>query len=382
MKTITGSFLALAVALGGAAVQAQSPPPAAAAIDSPPIDALDFLTQSLCLGRDGEPTDLLPIDPACTTRRLQRSDDPARYRKHDWPDVLGDPAVPRGYMASDSVLLRAGGRTLVVQTFDFGTQGRVFGKFDAGQGDGGQVALAVGDWLSFVLTEDGGAGVQWFIGEGCRTAPETDRGFLSWLLFRDPVSSGRWQDRVARLNIVPTMTSCPPSFGDAYTRYRRDTVEFPFLLAGRLDDLDNVKGHRQALDVVVSEHYGGRDIATADHLERFFFARGLGMVRWELWSNRRVSRDPKPVPLAAAMARSARCPALTGDSAATYGAPGRDWIRFDCRTWTVIFPQGRSLAGPQERPWSVDDYGWRALEAFTNQTVDKEKGGPRGPPLP
>lgn len=351
MKTTTASFLVLAALLGGVTVQAQpsAPPPAS---PSAPINALDFLTQSLCLGPDGKPTSLLPIDPACTTRRLQRSDDPARYRKHDWPDLLGDPRVPRGYMASDSVLLQAAGRTLVVQTFDFGTDGRVFGRFDGGQGDGGQVALAVGDWLSFVLTEDGGAGVQWFIGEGCRTAPQTDRRFLSWLLFRDPAESGRWQDRLARLNIVPTMASCPPSFGDAYTRYRRDTIEFPFRLAG----LDGIKDLRHELDVVVSEHYGGSDIATADHLERFFFARGLGMVRWELWSNRRVSRDPKPVPLAEAMARSARCPALSSNAAATYGAPGRDWIRFDCRTWTVIFPQ--------DQPWSVDDYGWSALKAF------------------
>lgn len=371
MKTTTSSFLVLTALFGSATAQAQPAP-------SAPIDALDFLTQSLCLGPDGQPTDLLPIDPACTTRRLQRSDDPARYRKHDWPDVLGDPRVPRGYMASDSVLLQAGGRTLVVQTFDFGTDGRVFGKFDGGPGnsggDGGQVALAVGDWLSFVLTEDGGAGVQWFIGEGCRTAPQTDQRFLSWLLFRDPAAKGRWQERVARLNIVPTIASCPPNFGDAYTRYRRDIVEFPFRLAGRLADPDGVKERRQALDVVVSEHYGGSDVAGADHLERFFFARGLGMVRWELWSNRRVSRDPKPVPLAEAMARSARCPALSGANGATYGAtygaPGRDWIRFDCRTWTVIFPQS-----PQ-KPWSIDDYGWPALQAFSDGQAGKEKGGP------
>lgn len=360
MKT-TAASLVLTALLGSVTAQAQPAP-------SAPIDALDFLTQSLCLGPDGQPTDLLLIAPACTSRRLQRSDDPVRYRKHDWPDVLGDPRVPRGYMASDSVLRQAGGRTLVVQTFDFGTDGRVFGKFDAGQGDGGQVALAVGDWLSFVLTEDGGAGVQWFIGEGCRTAPQTDQRFLSWLLFRDPAVRGRWQDRVARLNIVPTRTGCPPNFGDAYTRYRRDTVEFPFRFAGRFADPDGVKERRQALDVVVSEHYGGSDIASADHLERFFFARGLGMVRWELWSNRRVSRDPKPVPLAEAMARSARCPTLSGASAATYGAPGRDWIRFDCRTWTVIFQQ--------EQRWSVDDYGWSALRAFSSSESGKEKGGP------
>ncbi|TAJ82046.1 hypothetical protein [Reyranella sp.] len=340
MKTTTllaALFTTQASLLGNVAAQAQAPAEAG---------PLDFLVQSLCLDAAGRPTATLPIDPTCTLRRLQRSDDPASYRKHDWPDVLGDPSAPRSYQASDSVVMQRGGRTLVVQTFDFGTNGRTFGTFDGGRGDGGQVALTLGDWSSFILTEDGGAGVQWFIGEGCRSAASSDRRFLSWLIFREPVASV-WQDSVARLNIVPNINSCPPRFNDAYTRFRRDEVEFPFRVMGPM----GAKEERHRLQVVVSEHYGGSDIATADHLERFFFARGLGMVRWELWSNRRVSRDRKPIPLAEAMARSARCPALAG-----YGAPAHDWIRFDCRTWTVIFPQ--------DRPWSVDDYGWPALQAF------------------
>ncbi|MBN9516692.1 MAG: hypothetical protein J0H97_25030 [Alphaproteobacteria bacterium] len=340
MKTTTFLAALLLVQgplLGGTAGYAQAPGQAG---------PLDFLVQSVCLDPAGKPTSTLPVDPACTTRRLQRSDDPAPYRKHDWPNVLGDPATPHGYQASDSVTMQRGGRTLVVQTFDFGTNGRTFGTFDGGRGDGGQVALILGDWSSFVLTEDGGGGVQWFIGEGCRSAGPSDRRFLSWLIFREPVA-GTWQDGMARLNIAPNIESCPRRFNDAYTRYRRDAVEFPFRIVGPA----RVRDERHRLDVVVSEHYGGSDIPSADHLERFFFARGLGMVRWERWANGKITRDRQAAAMATALAQTARCPALKD-----YGAPGRDWLLADCRTWTVMIPQNR--------PWSVDDYGWRALQAF------------------
>ena len=340
MKTTTFLVTLLLVQgplLAGTAGYAQAPAEAG---------PLDFLVQSLCLDPAGKPTTTLPTDPACTVRRLQRSDDPAPYRKHDWPNVLGDPATPHGYQASDSVTMQRGGRTLVVQTFDFGTNGRTFGTFDGGRGDGGQVALILGDWSSFVLTEDGGGGVQWFIGEGCRSAGPSDRRFLSWLIFREPVA-GTWQDGMARLNIAPSIESCPRRFNDAYTRYRRDEVEFPFRIVGP----GKVRDERHRLDVVVSEHYGGSDIPSADHLERFFFARGLGMVRWERWANGKVTRDRQAAAMATALAQTARCPALKD-----YGAPGRDWLLADCRTWTVMIPQNR--------PWSVDDYGWPALQAF------------------
>ena len=49
----------------------------------------------------------------------------------------------------------------MLQTFDFGTGGRAFGHFDGGRGDGGQVMVFKDGWASFVLTEDGTAGVQW-----------------------------------------------------------------------------------------------------------------------------------------------------------------------------------------------------------------------------
>ncbi len=169
----------------------------------------------------------LPIESDCTQSRLQHSGDLATYRKHDWPNTLSDPRMSRGYQASDSVLERRSSRTIVIQTFDFGTDGRVFGRFDGGRGDGGQVLLFVGGWASFAMTEDGG-GVQWFIGETCRSSVDQDARVRARLAFPKEVREERWLAAVAKLNITANPNVCPRHFNDAFTRYRMDDVEFPF----------------------------------------------------------------------------------------------------------------------------------------------------------
>lgn len=136
--------------------------------------------QRICLDEQGKPTRMLPIEAACLRSRHQRADDVATYRKHDWPNALGEPEIALGYQASDSVIQRRGGQRLFVQTFDFGNAPSTFGRFDGGKGDGGRVAVLVGEWSSYAMTEDGGGGVQWFLGEACMSAPRSDRRFFSW----------------------------------------------------------------------------------------------------------------------------------------------------------------------------------------------------------
>jgi len=327
-------------------------------------DMIDYLAQSICLDPTGKPSDALPIDADCRDARPQRAEDNAPWRKHDWPNSLAGVETVQGYQASDSVVQRRGARTLIVQTFDFGTGGRVFGRFDGGLGrggDGGQVLMLVDGWSSAAMTEDGGGGVQWFIGEACRSPAASDRRFLGWLMFRNEVRADAWTSVVARLNIAASPESCPRQFNAAFTRYRLDRIAFPFRI---IDAGSRVTPTIRRLDVVVSEHYGGRDIGSADHLERFFFARRLGLVRWERWSNRRVSRQRGDVETAAQLAGTARCPKLEGTPESPKldtdgqpgGPPGRDWLLVDCRTWTALVRQAR--------PWSVDRYGWTVLEQF------------------
>ena len=307
----------------------------------------DYVVQRICVDDKGNTMPALPIESDCTQSRLQHSGDLATYRKHDWPNTLSDPRVSRGYQASDSVLERRSSRTIIIQTFDFGTDGRVFGRFDGGRGDGGQVLLFVGDWASFAMTEDGG-GVQWFIGETCRSSVEQDARFLSWLAFPKEVREERWLASVAKLNITANPNICPRHFNDAFTRYRMDDVEFPFRI---IEEPSPVRQARRRLRVIVSEHYGGTDIATADHLERFYFAKGLGLVRWERWANGNL-RQPRSVSESQRMlGQTARCPQID-----QYGPPSQQWLLVDCRMWTALVRQAT--------PWSVRDYRWTALEGF------------------
>lgn len=313
-----------------------------------PAELIEYVAQSVCVDAAGKPTPALPVIDACPASRPQRSDDIATYRKHDWPNALDDPSARHGYQASDSVVQRRGSHMLIVQTFDFGTGGREFGHFDTGFGDGGQVLMFIGDWASFAMTEDGGGGVQWFLGQACRSSVHSAERFLGWLVFSAAITAGEWRTVMARLNIATSPHICPNRYNDALTRYRRDRIGFPIRIA---DQAGAITDTRRDLDVVVSEHFGGRDRRTADHLERFYMAKGLGLIRWERWANGNLRQPTSVFQAERMLAQTARCPSID-----SYAAPDPNWRLVDCRTWTTLVKQtGR---------WSVDDYRWEALKAF------------------
>lgn len=311
-------------------------------------DFTDFVAQSLCLDERGRPVDLLPVEEACLRRRPQHADDPAIYRKHDWPNRLDEPATTLGYQASDSVVDRRGGQTIIVQTFDFGTAGRTFGRFDAGRGDGGQVLLFTGPWASFAMTEDGGGGVQWFIGQACQKSTDPDARFPGWPVFRSDVDRQGWRSDLSRLNITAGPTVCPNTFNAAYTRFRLTSIALPFRF---VESLAPIRTAALPVEVIVSEHFAGDAIRTADHLERFYLAKGLGLIRWERWANGNVRAEPTAVAASKMLATTARCPSLS-----EYGPPASGWLLVDCRMWTTL---ARPLSA-----WSVRDFKWPALNAF------------------
>jgi len=311
-------------------------------------DFLNYLTQSVCVDALGRPMRGTPLDAGCRARRSQIASDLAYYRKHDWPNINDVERTRFGYQASDSVLAERGGRSWILQTLDFGNPPRIFGKFDAGQGDGGQVLTIVDGWASAIMTEDGGAGVQWFIGPGCQTAPKNDAGLASWIFFGQVMRSGDWRSVVARLNRATSPTGCPTHFNTAYTRYRSDLIDLEFRLISPTKDAQIIS---RKLDVIVSEHYAGDDMVHADHLERFYFARDLGLLRWERWENFAISQQPDIGRMANLIASSGRCRPVRYSE-----PPGQSWQMIDCRSWTMLVEQPAN--------WSVDMYRWRALDAL------------------
>jgi len=332
---------AVALAAAGSA-SAQSYPQAAVS----ETDMVRFLVQSLCSDAAGNPIDASPVDAACVNRRAQTADAPASYRKHDWPAAV-EQGLSYGYQASDAVLSAVpggqGDAVIVTQTFDFdGVPGGGFGRFGVAGGDGGQVIAITRGAAAVFMTQDGGApGLQWFVGDGCSTGQRPQE--LAWLLFTDQVNAGGWSDAVAKLSISRVQSECPAGFSSAYTRYLRSTVAVPFLKAG-------VPAGDRNLDVIVSEHFDLPTVQQSNHLERFFLAKDLGMVRWERWEHL-TGPNPQVEQAAQVAATSGRCPALALSS-----PPDQGWVMIDCRMWTNLVP-------PPARGWTVRQFGWEGVEA-------------------
>jgi len=290
---------------------------AAAAAEDP---LAPFMAQSVCLDARGAPRlGRLPFEPGCDRARLLSADDPLPYRKHDWPAVAHADRLPRGYQASDSVLGTLLGRPAILQTLDFGNGPRVFGQLDAA--DGGQVVLLRDGTGAAAMTKDGTGGLQWFQSPDCRAGPGPAPGWLFAVL---PMGEA-WRERVVRINRTRSPFECPTAFGPSLTRWRTARIDLPWREAstGAVSSAP--------AEVLVSEHYGGASVQDANHLERFWFARGLGLARWERWENpvssRLSSRERER--MVRIMVESRRCPPIA------FGEPpAPGWQNVDCRTWT------------------------------------------------
>ena len=305
-RTTLRALAALTLAAAGASAAQPAPPPAWQA-------AYDFLVPAVCIGPDGAIIiGASPLDaPAsCPRRRKLALDERLPYRQRDWPGA-GEPEARRdGYQQTNSFPIRTTLGLAVAQTWDFGDDVRAFDRFDPG--DGGQIAFFSERSAAFGLTEDGGAGLQLFIGPGCTLLDAwiiVDRGFAAAPLGEVTARLTRRRD------------ACPGRLGHAYTAWRVQPVAFRTRTRARSGTIH--------LDALVSEHYGGRSVAAADHLERFHFTRELGATRWERWQNLAVRDRAEDRVAARSLAESERCsPGI--------GPPGEGWVLVDCREWTQI----------------------------------------------
>jgi hypothetical protein len=296
----------------------------------------DFMIQDVCLDASGVP--LLgrsPIDDgaACTSHRDLRPGERLPYHKHDHPSPDQLAAVSQGYQRHDSFPVETAGLgTVVEHSFDFGAgEGRRFGVFDT-NGDGGDIAILSPGTVSIGVTEDGGSGFGGFglwVGQ-CHGQVTAAALTHSWIVAEfDPDGRGPLQgETVAHLNGLPVgrQDTCPARFNAAFTTWR--VVPFRYRAAPG-------QGAPITLTTLISEHYGGGERATADHVERFYFTRELGGTRWERWQNTVGNAGLS----AAKVAETATWFAGTGRcSAPEMPAGGATFLLVDCREWTRIVP--------------------------------------------
>lgn len=210
-------------------------------------------------------------------------------RRHDWP-------LPVGWEASESVLMDDG---KVLQTFDFLRE-------EHDPGDGGQLLEVGADgFVRAIATRDGGRPfLQYILGHGI--------GGTGWIFFGVDAPRGKWRELVATLAIDPWNGAKPP-LGKAFTRYRVETIAFPFSFKGTPGQM--------WLPTIISEHYDGETIDGSQALERSYFAQGYGLVRWEAWGR-------QPSDLADLADRYQRVDYSV--------APGPGWFLRDVRTYTNV----------------------------------------------
>ena len=241
--------------------------------------------------------------------------DPEIMRRHDW----GGPGVPLGYQASENVMLPTGA---AMQSWSYGSQPI---QFVQANGDGGQIMSVSGSKAYFWATQDGSYnGLQYFVGPSC--------GGEGWFLFdtANQINSA-WTSVVAHLAISKqSSTDCPP-LGASFTRWMRGLVVYPFQVAGKATG-------SVVLDTLLTEHYDSPTGDESVNMERNWFVKGMGNLRWEAWGK---TRDPGDN-------LSYRCPPINLGGYYTPEFSGFHLV--DCRYWTnfEIAPQGFTTA----------QYGW------------------------
>jgi hypothetical protein len=292
----------------------------------------DFMIQNVCLAASGAVLlGVSPIDrsPACIGQRDLRPGERLPYHKDDQPSPADHTTAFFGYQRHDSFPVKTAGLGAVVEdSFDFGAgERRRFGVFDA-DSDGGDIVVLASDAVSIAATRDA-AGFKLWVGE-CRGAVSVAALAHSWLIAElDPRHPAELAGTaVARLNGVKAVAgaACPARLNPAFTRWR--VAPFRYRAAPE-------QGQPVALTTLISEHYGGANPATADHVERFYFTRELGGTRWERWQN--AAGDAQFS--AARIARQAAWFASTGRcSTAAPPQSGAVMLLIDCREWTNIVP--------------------------------------------
>ena len=318
--------VALAVALS-------STPAAGHAVVADAATLRDFMIQNVCLDAAGAVLpDVAPSDgnPACVAQRDLRPGERLPYHKDDQPSPDPREAAPLGYQRHDSFPVEtAGFGTVVEHSFDFGAGGgRRFGVFDSGS-DGGDITILSSDAVAIGATEDGGAGFQLFVG-ACHGRVDAAALTHSWIVAEfDPDRPAPLAgETVARLNDLKSgrQETCPTRLAAAFTTWR---------VAKQRYRAARGQGRPITLTTLISEHYGGSNPATADHVERFYFTRELGGTRWERWQNAGGDRQFSAATIAA---RAAWFAATGRCSSAAPPAGGAAMVLVDCREWTRIVP--------------------------------------------
>jgi hypothetical protein len=304
----------------------------------PAAEPLDYMIQNVCTDSGGKVLRMSPLDPACTAQRNLRVGELLPYHKHDWPSREDAEREPAGMQRGDSIPLQSSQfGPVALHTFNWGNGPRRFGHYNGVYGDGMSLVAVANGLVGSVMTADHKGGVQLFVnGEFC-TGTITMSSLLGWPFAAADLAahpSGVIYGRIKRVRNLGE--PCPIRFAHSITAWY--FVDLPLIQA------PGVVGTR-SLRTLVSEHYSGTDIDYSPNMERMYFTRELGRIRWERWQN--FSRDeraddPERVSVIAAQGR------CVGGVGPPHHAG--NWAMVRCHEWTNIVPSA-DPKGDSIGPW-------------------------------
>jgi len=283
------SFVALLLMLaacgGGGGGGGPPPPPPTPTI----ADVTSFLATSRC--PDGVPA---AFEPGCAAAP-QKASDVMTWRRHDWSGHI-DGQVEDAFVSD--------GGSYYVNTFSYPPNG----PFVPSNGDGGDVLVTDGTTVRIDFTQNGDGNGGTRFNYWC--------GGTGWVSFDDAAPTGSWRGEVASLNSSPSPGGCPSGLNSAYTQWRLETVDVPYVIQNNSQKV-------ASLPAVISEHYGAASASAARSMERVVMAQGIGRVLWEAWT----TTGP---------GASFTCPGIAGWS----DPPAPGWYLQDRRCLTQFEPDG------------------------------------------
>jgi hypothetical protein len=281
----------------------------------------DFLVQDACTDASGRLlVGVAPVDGPvkCPQHRNLRPGEPLPYHKNDWPSVEATARRPNGYARND---------TYPIETRNYGVaviQARGFVGPDGAPvpgHSGGSIWLFSNQTVASGLTQDP-AGLHLFFGPNCRSPDPAQRLLDAWVVVDKSYSPDHPGAMVARLTQFPER--CPRE-AYAYTDWGTMPMTFRVRSGGVTREVQ--------FETLISNHFGGRSPEQARNMERFYFTRELGLIRWERWQNFTLQQRPEDAARAASVAASGRCDPVQPRPAAT-----GDWHMVACRQYTNLVP--------------------------------------------
>jgi hypothetical protein len=276
----------------------------------------DFIVQDVCIGANGEA--LIGTSPAdglqrCPRHRNLRIGELLPYHKQDWQ------ATQRANKSRND--------EFPIETALFGTavvQARNVSTPDGQQvNEGGGIFVFSPDTVASILTE-GHEGIRLYYGPQCASASWREKLANAWVFVGKDFAIGSSGTFLARLTRDPA--DCPDRLSQSYTTWSTTQIS---LRVGN----DGIP-HQANFVALISNHFGGESVEAANHLERFYFTRELGLIRWERWENLsrpERNRNSDSSERAEKLQHSNRC-----DPIQTVPSGSGEWIMIDCRQWTDI----------------------------------------------